>query len=359
MPSRRPTVLLVLAAALVVATLALTGQPSMATPSRQALSDRFLPGQTYTGKFPDPAIVVDGGRYYAFATNVGAVNLPAMRSSDMRSWIPRPALKNWRRYSSWRQYNDAFPVGPKWAPNNPATHRQSFWGPSVRHMGNHWVFAYAVEKSYKLHRFCIGVATASSPMGPYTNVSVKHPLQCDSNAARGSIGPFLFKDPDTGRNYLLWKGEGVKRVHPPHLRIRELNSAGTHFAPGSRPHNLLKPDPTTWEQHNVEGAAMIQNSGKLYLFYAGNSWKTGGYATGYAICKTKFGPCRRVQRTPLLHSTGTVAGPGSADPFVDANGKLRLAYAAWDAGRVGNERKLHIATLAVGRNGRLSVSDVG
>jgi hypothetical protein len=68
-----------------------------------------------------------------------------------------------------------------------------------------------------------------------------------------------------------------------------------------------------------------------------------------------------------------VAGPGGAVPLVDRDGGLRLGYAAWDTGHVGyptgtacqatsygcNQRRLHVATLAVDANGRLSVARRG
>ena len=73
---------------------------------------------------------------------------------------------------------------------------------------------------------------------------------------------------------------------------------------------------------------------------------------------------------PLLATGGRVAGPGGATPFRDLSGRLRLAYAAWDYGNVGYprttwclrtargcpQRRLHVATLAVGAGGSLSVT---
>ena len=83
------------------------------------------------------------------------------------------------------------------------------------------------------------------------------------------------------------------------------------------------------------------------------------YATGYAICRSVAGPCTKPRRTPLLASRRKIAGPGGADAFADTSGRLRLAYAAWQRGHVGQAspgRTLHIATLARNpRNGRLRV----
>jgi len=124
--------------------------------------------------------------------------------------------------------------------------------------------------------------------------------------------------------------------------------------------------------------------GRTYLFYSANRYSTARYATGYAICATPVGPCRRASNSPLASSSpllatgGSVSGPGGPAAFVDTAGRLRLAYAAWDRGRVGypkdtssrgkprgcNQRRLHVATLTVladgrGRGGGPGLSDRG
>jgi hypothetical protein len=67
------------------------------------------------------------------------------------------------------------------------------------------------------------------------------------------------------------------------------------------------------------------------------------------------GPCRRAQRGPLLSSGRGIAGPGGQSAFRGPRGRLLLAYAAWPAGHVGRERRLHVATLKVRKHGRLVV----
>lgn len=101
---------------------------------------------------------------------------------------------------------------------------------------------------------------------------------------------------------------------------------------------------------------MVRFKGRLYLFYSGNAYATARYATGYALCKTAVGPCRRPVRRPVLASGRGIAGPGGADAFVGRAGRLRLMYASWDTGKVQRRngmRRLHIATLRARRNGTL------
>jgi len=101
---------------------------------------------------------------------------------------------------------------------------------------------------------------------------------------------------------------------------------------------------------------MVRFKGRLYLFYSGNAYATARYATGYALCKTAVGPCRRPVRRPVLASGRGIAGPGGADAFVGRAGRLRLMYASWDTGKVqrrNGTRRLHVATLRARRNGTL------
>ena len=47
---------------------------------------------------------------------------------------------------------------------------------------------------------------------------------------------------------------------------------------------------------------MIRYAGRYYLFYSGAGYANSSYATGYAICDTPLGPCRRVSDRPLLET---------------------------------------------------------
>ena len=118
---------------------------------------------------------------------------------------------------------------------------------------------------------------------------------------------------------------------------------------------------------------MVRYRARYYLFYSGGSYADDSYATGYARCASPTGPCTRVSDQPLLATGGRVSGPGGAMPFVDRNGRLRLAYAAWDIGNTGYpkspacrrtaagcpQRKLHIATLGVKADRNLVVAGRG
>ena len=121
---------------------------------------------------------------------------------------------------------------------------------------------------------------------------------------------------------------------------------------------------------------MVRFDGRYFLFYSGNEWRSGSYRTGYAMCNGPRGPCARPDSQPLLGNTAEWLGPGGADSFIDADGRLRLAYHAWNAphtdypphpacgspsypgGCTGNgQRFLRLTTLYVDGTGRLAVGE--
>lgn len=138
---------------------------------------------------------------------------------------------------------------------------------------------------------------------------------------------------------------------------QQLTPDGTAFAPGTTPVALLTRS-QAWEGAVVENPSMVRFAQRYWLLYSGNDWRGRRYAVGYATCTGPLGPCTKPTSSPLLAAGNGIAGPGGADAFRAKDGTLRLAYAAWDAGRVGGShpRRLHVARLAVTDAGRLKVA---
>ena len=309
----------------------------------------------YAGNFADPTVMRVGRRFYAASTTSSNLNLPILTSTDLRTWRPRAALPDYYDYTSWPHYNDALPAAPRWAARTHTREnvkRISQWAPSLARIGRHRylaAFSAATRATPGQDRHsCIGLAVASDPAGPYR--PLPRPLLCDPTTFFGVIDPSIFLDPRTHHLYLAWAAEGIPHHRKGRLAIRRLNARGTGWARGSRRHDLLT-FTRPWESVIVENPSMIRYRGTLYLFYSANHYVTSRYATGYAICRTVTGPCTKPRRGPLLASRGRISGPGGADAFTDARGRLRLAYAAWQRGSAGvGGRRLHIATLS--RNAR-------
>lgn len=345
----------------------------------------FEPGTVWTGDFGDPTVVRVGSTYYAYASPVGGRVLPVLTSRDLQTWhvhqrwsdngppgrpgyrvsadpdipveIRTSGLSEWNKYDD----NDALVRFPPWG----TVHQQGpwidrdYWAPGVLAIGSTW-YAYSAVRASST-RFCLTVASAPSPLGPFRDVSGSGPIQCqpDSVDPGGSIDPMPYHDAHSGRNYLLWKAAGKIDDHPSAIMSVELSDDGLP-KPGAPWVKLLETDPASaWEGNTIENPSMVDYHGTTYLFYSGNLSDPlddvghSNYASGYAICPAgPTGPCHRAPaRVPLLVSDGTAQGPGGSSGFLDTQGGLRMAYATFRLGEnlggpVPHPRRMSIATLA-------------
>lgn len=316
----------------------LLASPSAAVPE--------LPGATYAGDFPDPHVLRVGDVYYAYATTTGGRHLPVLQSRDLRTWTGV--------HTDAPVVGDALPRPAWWSADRDGGIAKETWAPSVIELGGRFLAYYAVRVAAPHDRFCISLATSASPAGPFVDATVQ-PLVCDADP-NGSIDPFPFLDPRTGRAYLLWKAEGLPGRAPQRLMVRELTPHGLGFATGSVARELLRPT-RPWEDGVVENPALVLHEGVLRLFYSAHRWDSPHYAEGAATCRTPLGPCLK-SPAPVMTSQGQRLGRAGAAPFVDAQGRLRLAYHWWQAPRTsytaGGQRRMSIATVTTS-GGRLRV----
>jgi hypothetical protein len=290
----------------------------------------FAPGWPYNGNFPDPTVVRDGNTYYAYGTNTGGAFLPVMSSTDLNTWTPRPAYNPGAcNPTNDAYFNDALPCAPSWALRFSTTHprmNSEILAPGVIKVGSTWL-AYLTVRVTKEGGYCIGLATSSSPIGPFVNQG-NGPLWCDLDKG-GSRDAEPFRDVN-GKLYLHWKSEGIPGNQPTKLWARELSPDGRSFAPGSAPVETLR-TAQAWEGNVIENPSMVAWNGAWWLFYSGNEWRSGNYAMGYARCSSAIGPCSRVENGPVLRNFGYHLGPGGGSAFVDQYGRLMLAYHWWNA----------------------------
>jgi hypothetical protein len=336
------------AVTLVCVTLLLTTVAAEPASAGSKRPDGFHAGRIYRGSFPDPDVFRLGHLWVALSTTIARRSLPMMTSHNGRTWRARAA----HGHGAGRT-NDALVGVPGWSARRPAGSRRFVptWAPSVGRAANgRWIAAYAAPLRRHPGRRCIGVAQSRRPLGPFRHARHR-PLVCLPH--QSVIDPEVFR---SGHGtYLLWKTEGVPGRVSTTLRVRRLARGGLGFHRGSRAHTLLR-TARGWEGAVIENPSMIRYRGRLYLFYSGNRWYSRHYAIGYAVCRSVHGPCWRPQRGPLLASGRGVAGPGGESAFRGPRGQLMLAYAAWPSGRVGHERRLHVATLKARRHGRLAVA---
>jgi hypothetical protein len=350
----------------------------------------FEGGKLWSGDFGDPHVLRVGTTYYAYASPVGGRYLPVLTSTDLKNWVIHrrwstagppgapgynvntdpaiPAEIRASADSAWGKYdnNDALARTASWGLKHPQGPwiDKDLWAPGIFNIGSTWYAYSAVRTSWTsddpngFGRFCLTVASSSSPLGPFRDISGGAPIQCQPVSAdpAGSIDPYPYRDPATGKNYLLWKAAGKVGSHESALMSVELALDGKP-KPGAPWVKLLQTNRAApWEGGTIENPAMINYGGTTYLFYSANysgvldSSGRSNYATGYAICPS--GPnatCTRPRPgSPLLASSGNDQGPGGASAFTDTTNHLKLSYATFWLGenRSGyHPRRLHVATL--------------
>jgi beta-xylosidase len=320
--------------------------------------DPIVPGQVYTGDFPDPSVIRVGPEYYAYSTTSNGLNVPSLSSTDLKTWHARAG-------TTTDPTGDALPRTPVWSAGTERKDGRftaTTWAPTVTRLGaGRYVMAYATQVAGSPgQRMCISLATSTTPTGPFVDNSTA-PILCPE---RGAIDPQVFIAP-TGRPWLIWKIDHM----PARLYASRMNAAGTALS-ATVHHYLLAAVKQPWEGSIIENPAMIRYKGRYYLFYSANSYASTRYAIGYLICKNWYSKCVRPRKQPLLSTVHSTAGPGGPMPFTDPQGNLRLAYAAWTTGAVGypsslacrtktsgcGQRRLNIATLGVTpRTGLLKV----
>ena len=275
-------------------------------------------GLVYPFDFPDPAVILVGRTYYAYATNSVAGNIQIIESTDL---------------THWTAVGNALPSLPSWAAAN------NTWAPAVTMIGGIFVLYYAADVAGTADE-CISVASASQPQGPFSDTSTA-PLECQK-ALGGSIDPASFIDTN-GTPYLVWKsgGPGSSKIWS-----EQLSPSGTAFVPGANPTALLVPD-QAWESGTVEAPDLVTTGGHYYLFYSGNDWNTAKYAVGVATCTGPLGPCSDATPSAILSSGRGMAGPGGEWVFADTSGNFWIAFHAWVPGAVGfpNSRDLYLRRL--------------
>jgi beta-xylosidase len=296
-----------------------TGAPAFA-------ATKTFAAPVYASDFPDPSIMLVNGTYWAFATGSAGRNLQVTRSADLTRWSA-PV--------------DPLPVLPAWA--SPGL----TWAPGVVQQGTTFLMYYTVH-SRSLNRQCISVATTTDLRRPFTDNSVG-PLICQADHG-GSIDPNPYVDPASGNLYLLWKSDdnALGTGHPTNIWGQQLAPDGRSMAGGTAP-SLLLTQSAGWQSPSAEGPTVLWQGGRYYLFYGANNYDTARSAIGFATSTTLLGAyADQSVAAPWLATRGSAQGPQGPAVFVDAAGRLRMAFAAW-YGVVGYEngggRSLWIGNL--------------
>ncbi|KAK3902616.1 putative arabinan endo-1,5-alpha-L-arabinosidase C [Staphylotrichum tortipilum] len=256
--------------------------------------------------FPDPCVVRDpgSGSWYAFAT--GGWTAPDTRTNATT--------------------NETTIVAPTYI-NIQAAARSFAWS-LVALTPSSFVMYYAAQLPGNRSRFhCIGAATSPSILGPYTPLPT--PLACPVDRG-GAIDPAGFKDPRTGKRYLLYKvdgnavGEGgecnngVEPAKGTPIVMQEVDGGDGVTLRGEGV-EVWDRDAAGGDGPLVEAPDLVYDErhqgGRYVLFYSNHCFDGPGYSVNYAVSVEGGNVTGPYERGGLLVGTGdgfNVTAPGGA-----------------------------------------------
>ena len=300
----------------------------------------FAPGWADTAikqNAPDPDVVRFGATYYAYTTGASwGFHIGILRSSSPD--------RGYTTVNGTSFGSSAFPANQSvpWQVDN-TQHAPGVFQPSP----GHYVMYYSAQ-TVAGHggRYCLSVATASSPAGPFIDRTTSPWLCRDQDCGAIDPSPLV----SGGRTWLYFKtyDDVCSSTEPAQIFAVPLSADGLRQVGAPVP--VLSQRDLSSPFETVENAQMVQVGTGFMLQFSRGQWNSSNYRIGYAACASVIGPC--TERGTLLTSYGRVLGPGGATVFNDPNGRSWLAYHGWNGtpgctDYSGNScgRKLYVAAL--------------
>jgi len=270
------------------------------------------------GNYPDPGVVYDptSNLWYVSTTQV------AYEDNNRFEIFSSPNLVTWE------------PVG--WifpsSTNNPVwSNNELLWAPEIHYVNGQYIALFAAS-SREDGKACIGIATSSSPSGPFEDSG--QPLIYDPTI--GVIDPTLFLNPQDNQYYVYWKKD-YNSENLPHSSIwaQMLAPRLTALAPGSTATYMIEND-LPWGGPLVEAPWLLARGTYFYLFYSANMYASD-YAVGVARSTSPLGPWTK-SPSPILQSSLLWSSPGHCSVVSWPNTESTyMVYHAWRAGQEGGD----------------------
>jgi len=267
----------------------------------------------------DPFIMLHDGKYYAYGT-LSENGIAVFVSDDLQTWsVPAgvPGGLALKKEDVWAD---------RW-----------FWAPEVYHVNGKFYMYYSADEH-------ICVATASSPLGPFTQ-EVQKPMIEDEKCIDNS----LFID-DDGRPYLFFDrfNDGLN------IWVAELEENLIDIKPETMHKciNVSQEWEKVWPRVN-EGSFVVKHNGVYYMTYSANSYESPFYGVGYATATAVTGPWTKSENNPILQKPGNLVGVGHSAMFTDKDGKLRIVFHAHNSATKIHPRYMYISTVSFeNKNGK-------
>lgn len=248
---------------------------------------------------PDPFILRDDSKYYAYGTNAPGEGFKVLVSDDLVHWTDGGFVFR-KTKTSWG--------------------REHFWAPEViKHQDAFFLFYSScgpVKGDRLSHR--ISVARSDSPLGPFTDL--KAPL-LDIGKAVIDAHPFIDTDGSAYLYFALDKSEHPQsELHVIKLSDDLRSTVGDSFF-------CTKPD-AAWEGREWNEAPFVFRFKDQYIMmYSARGFFDPNYSVGYSIAASPIGPWTKSARNPILKRTSQTSGPGHNSVIASPDGtELFCAY---------------------------------
>ena len=230
------------------------------------LSQNLIVRPVLDSNFADPSLIHVNGTFYSFATSNGTYHAQCAYSTNLLNW-------------TWGGF-DALPKVGQWVASadedRVAAHR--VWAPDCHQLPNDkgfvlWISAVAKEDRTK---HCIGAAISPNVTGPY--VAVNTSLSCPLSQG-GAIDPSAFRDPDDGREWVVYKVDGnavalrnSRRALSTPIMLQEVSQEDGYTRVG-RAIQIF--DRENSDDHLVENPNIHKANGKYYLLLSSGNFANG------------------------------------------------------------------------------------
>ncbi len=289
------------------------------------------------GDIADPHVIKVGATWYLYATNA---------PHELLVWMSED-LRHWRS------------GGPVWKPTPGSwSDGQGVWAPHVEAAidGSYYLYITANER--------IGVAHASSPLGPFEDV-FDHPLVGNGyghvgNGVMGdkpldydekAIDAFVLHDDDGSLTLFFAAYDPTSKIYAtPMLDYTTLADVA--------PALMIAPE-AEWEGVVVEGTWVEKHAGRYHLMYSGNLYLTTSYAIGVAESDQVLGPYQKYPDNPRLHTDfdAEFYAPGH-NSVVRGFGSDRLIfYHTKSSDSPGADRRIRYEPISFGSDGRITLKE--
>lgn len=275
---------------------------------------------------------------YLYTSGIGTPHVPVWTFKTL------PHLKS---------KGDALPALPPWVATKAPGGTGPVWSPTVAKIGDHYVMWFAAtwrnpSTTTGAARYlkCLGVATATSPLGPFAAPGETTPALCQVNEY-GDIDPRIVKI--GGQWWLDWKSNDNVAPTPMATKLwaQRLGPDGTTLK--GQPSVLYQND-KAWQGSVVESPQMVAVNGHDYLFFSGNGANSAQAGIGLALCHGPSGPCDSPYQGPWLGSNLGGSGPSELSLFTQ-NGVTWLLYTPEATYFPGVLPRLAVSRVAFGTQG--------